>query len=67
MVKKVGKNLFSKSININIFIFNHVWFIPGDIMIPFIDILDRTKYIKKRFKLENFHFSLLYGFRKFIK
>ena len=23
------------------FLFNLVWFIPGDIMIPFIDILDR--------------------------
>ena len=41
--KQVGKNPFSKSRNINIFLFNLVWFIPGDIMIPFIDILNRTK------------------------
>ena len=41
--KYVGKNQFSKLRIINIFLFNIVMFIPGNILIPFIDILDRTK------------------------
>ena len=42
--KKLGKNPFSKSRIIStIFLSNLVLFIPRNIMIPFIDILNRTK------------------------
>ena len=54
--KQVGKNPVSKSRIITIFLCNHVLFIPGNIMIPFIDILDRTKKANRRFKVEKFPF-----------
>ena len=41
--KYVGKNPFSKSRIISIFLSNLVLFIPRNIMIPFTDILDHTK------------------------
>ena len=41
--KQVGKNPFSKSRIISVFLSNLVLFIPRNIMIPFTDILDHTK------------------------
>ena len=54
--KQVGKNPFSKSRIINIFRFILVLFMPGTILIPFINILDRTKQANRRFNVEKYPF-----------